>query len=177
MEQPKKTKKWLWPVLGGACLAVGLLFYALDIPHIQVEKGDGHLSIIIGTPPLEKESTAPNESLPTQDMQNSAIPEKTNSDPLLGLSVGDIPLKARLFYRLPAGPCVTGVDPQSDCGKKGIRAGDIVTGLAGHPTATVEELIFARNLYGAGDMVTLHIFRAGEHLEFLVRLGALDGKE
>ncbi len=177
MEQPKKAKKWLWPVLGGICLAVGLTCYALDIPHIRVEKGEGHLSIIIGTPPTEVDEQMPAANLPTQDMSSAPSVEQMSDDALLGLTVRDIPLRAQLFYHLPMGPCVTGVDPMSDCGKKGIRAGDIVTALAGERVETVAELVLIRDQFAAGDIVTMHIFRAGEVREFSVRLDAPKGKE
>lgn len=176
MNQPKKAKKWLLPVLGASCLAVGLLCYALDIPHIRVEQGDGQIAIIIGESTAQEKNSAPAQDLLTEDAASNATDE-TSNDALLGLAVRDLSVPARVFYHLPPGPCVTGVDPHSDCGRKGIREGDIITALAGQSVETVAELVFVRNQFSAGDTISMHIFRAGELREFSVRLGTVKGKE
>lgn len=64
MEQPKKSRRWLWLLLPAA-LGVGIALHYLDFPHVDVDKSKGHFSVTIGNapedwnvPPLPREEPA-----------------------------------------------------------------------------------------------------------------------
>ena len=52
-EQPiKKKRSWLWLLLP-AGLLLGTALYFFDVPHVSVDKGEGHFSVTIGNEPEE----------------------------------------------------------------------------------------------------------------------------
>lgn len=95
--------------------------------------------------------------------------------PLVGVAGSDVSFMAAQFYGLPQGIYVSGVDPNSDAYQKGLKEGDIITGLGKTKITKISEGCCARNAYEAGDTVTLNIYRSGGYREITVKLGEQTG--
>ena len=61
----------------------------------------------------------------------------------------------------PAGVVVYSVDEDSPADKAGIEAGDIITKLNDVEVSSYAAMVSERNKYGAGDTITVTIFRGG----------------
>lgn len=86
--------------------------------------------------------------------------------PSLGIfSSQDITSLFSLYYRLPEGVYVLAVTPGSGAEKAGIRAGDVIIGIAGESITSMDELNAIKNQYAVGDTVTLTIYRGGQNFD------------
>jgi S1-C subfamily serine protease len=101
--------------------------------------------------------------------------------PALGIQAAPAQFHAAL--RLPKGVAVVGVVPGSPAAAAGLQPfrrarsgeivpGDVITGLAGRPVGTLDELLEALEQHQPGETVTLAVSRAGKSLEVRVRLAA-----
>lgn len=165
---PKRISRRLFLVLA-LLLAVtaGVVLYLLDLPKITVERGDGHLSIIIGTPPAERQ---PSKELTFVPPSTVLTPEQWELDAALGIVVEDLPPQVKLFYNLPDGVFVTHVEASSPCAQKGLRRGDILTKINGKALCLVEDLKNTRQNLLPGQEVRLTVYRNGQNTETTVKL-------
>jgi S1-C subfamily serine protease len=103
--------------------------------------------------------------------------------PALGIQAAPPQLHAQLG--LPKGVAVVGVAPRGAAAEAGLRPfrrgpageiipGDIITGLAGKPIASLDELLDVLEQHQPGDTVALTILREGKTMELKVRLGIAD---
>lgn len=83
----------------------------------------------------------------------------------IGVTVEELPLRARIYFGLPEGAHVKAVDPTSDAHLKGLQAGDIITALEGQRVTGPSSLGSLRDSYAAGDTVTVTIFRGGSYYD------------
>lgn len=83
----------------------------------------------------------------------------------IGVTVEELPLRARIYFGLPEGAHVKAVDPLSDAWVKGLQAGDIITAFEGSAVTGPGSLVSLRDGYAAGDTVTITIFRSGSYYE------------
>lgn len=95
--------------------------------------------------------------------------------PSIGISGQPVPAAAQAYYGLPAGVCIETVDPSSDAYAKGLRAGDIITGIEGTAIASSDELNLVKNQFEAGDTVTLSVYRSGRIYEVPITLAENTG--
>ena len=57
------------------------------------------------------------------------------------------------------------VAPDSDAAKKGVQAGDVITGANGEKITTMEELNAQKEKLSAGDTISLDIYRGGQTIQ------------
>ena len=88
----------------------------------------------------------------------------------IGIMAESLPMRARIYFGLPEGAYVTEVDPVSDAYLKGLREGDIITAFNGQPVSDPAALNAMKDLFSAGDTVTLSVFRDGNFLQLEVVL-------
>ena len=81
--------------------------------------------------------------------------------PAIGISGEAVPVTAQAYYRLPAGVYVRSVEETSDAYAKGIRAGDIITAINDTEVTSVEDLNTVKNMFQAGETVTLTVYHSG----------------
>ena len=92
-------------------------------------------------------------------------------DPSLGVNLEDIPLFYQLYYELPQGLYITGVDNASDAFLKGISAGDILVSINGKALESISDIPALIQEFSPGDTVNLVVYRSGEHYELNITLG------
>ena len=90
--------------------------------------------------------------------------------PSIGVTVEDLPDRARIYYGLPSGVYVTGVQVGSGAEEAGIQVGDIITGLGDRRVTGSASLEQIRNNYAAGDVIELTVYRDGQYLRIPVSL-------
>ena len=90
--------------------------------------------------------------------------------PSIGVSVEDLPDRARIYYGLPSGVYVTAVQAGSGAEQAGVQTGDIITALNDRPITGAASLEQIRNNYAAGDVIELTIYREGQYLRIPVPL-------
>ncbi len=90
--------------------------------------------------------------------------------PSIGVSVEDLPDRARIYYGLPSGVYVTAVQPGSGAEQAGVQTGDIITGLNDRQVTGAASLEQIRNNYAAGDVIELTVYRDGQYLRIPVAL-------
>ena len=83
----------------------------------------------------------------------------------IGVTVEELPLRARIYFGLPEGAHVREVDPTSDAYAKGLQAGDIITAFEGTPVRGPSTLGTLRDSYASGDTVTVTVFRNGSYFD------------
>lgn len=88
----------------------------------------------------------------------------------IGVTVEELPLRARIYFGLPEGAHIKDVDPTSDAYAKGLQAGDIITAFEGTPVRGPSTLGALRDGCAAGDTVTLTVFRNGNYFDLDVVL-------
>lgn len=84
--------------------------------------------------------------------------------PYLGITGQDITDVMAQMYNVPVGIYVTEADTAGGAYKAGIRAGDIITGIAGKTVSTMSELNAVKKGYKAGDTVTVDYVRNTQKL-------------
>ncbi len=73
----------------------------------------------------------------------------------------------------PTGVTVEAIEPGSAAAVAGLELGDVITAVDGVNIDTMDELVAALRLFGAGDVVQLQIDRSGNRLEVAATLGSL----
>lgn len=94
----------------------------------------------------------------------------------LGFSGQEITPFYQQYYQIPLGIYISEVDPDSDCYKKGLRAGDILIGFNGHEitdSATLKDLL---SLEKPGNSAQLTILRDGNEHLLNVIIGSEEGE-
>lgn len=91
--------------------------------------------------------------------------------PSIGISGESVPQYAQVYYRLPDGVYITGIDETSDAYFQGIRAGDIIVALDNTRVTSIDELNAAKNIHAVGDTVTLTIYHGGLYYSIDIILG------
>lgn len=81
--------------------------------------------------------------------------------PLLGVQGSDLSKMAASFYGVPQGIYVQAVSSDSDAAGKGLKSGDIITGLNGEAVTTISTGCTVRNEQQPGDLITVTVFRRG----------------
>lgn len=82
--------------------------------------------------------------------------------PLVGVSGANITEVMARTYDVPVGVYVQEVTPLSGAAKAGIKAGDIITTIAGKEVKTMAELNTVKKNYKAGDTVEVIVYRDGQ---------------
>ena len=88
----------------------------------------------------------------------------------LGVTVKELDAATADTYGLPVGPIVQSVVADSCADKAGIAVKDIILAFNGRNVKTYTQLMSALNKCSAGDVVTLHIYRAGAELDVTLTL-------
>ncbi len=79
--------------------------------------------------------------------------------PYIGIAGQDVTEIMASMYSVPEGVYVTEVDSTGGGAKAGLKAGDIITGIAGKDITTMAELNSVKKGYKSGDTVNLNITR------------------
>ncbi len=90
--------------------------------------------------------------------------------PLIDISGEDINEATAKYYSLPEGVCVRFIAPDSAADLSGLESGDIITALNGSSVCTMAELSALLENYGAGDTVTLTVYRSSTELTLEIPL-------
>lgn len=90
--------------------------------------------------------------------------------PLLGITGQNVTQSMYFTSGLPMGVYVVSVSGDSDAYKKGIREGDIITGVGETKITSMEELNAQKGKYKAGDTMDLTIYRNGKEFKVSVQL-------
>lgn len=90
--------------------------------------------------------------------------------PTIGVSVEELPDRARIYYGLPSGVYVTSVQAGSGAENAGIQVGDIITALGDRPITDSASLEQLRNNYAPGDVIELTIYRDGHYYTIAITL-------
>ncbi|MBQ3702003.1 MAG: trypsin-like peptidase domain-containing protein [Oscillospiraceae bacterium] len=94
--------------------------------------------------------------------------------PAIGVTVGPIPEEAAKHYEVPEGLYVSAVTEGTDAWEKGIREGDIITGVNGKPARTTNDILSVRDTLRVGDTITFTIWREGESSDVEVVVGDIN---
>ena len=90
--------------------------------------------------------------------------------PAIGISGYDIDASRAAYFNLPQGVYVSSVDTASDAYKKGIQAGDIITGVNGEEITGMSQINSVKEELKAGDTIKLTVYRSGETKEYTITL-------
>lgn len=98
-----------------------------------------------------------NEALPILDelMANGKVTGRAK----LGIMASSIDEEDGRYYGLPTGLLIRSITEGADIGEKGVRAGDIITAIAGVPVKTFGDVTSVLADYKPGDTVTVTVFR------------------
>jgi putative serine protease PepD len=92
--------------------------------------------------------------------------------PTTGLQVQEIPPAAAQATGTPTGLFVLAVDTAGPAAKAGLRAGDIITEIAGERAVSSEQIVVATLTGEVGDAVELTYLRAGQSISATLTLAA-----
>ena len=84
--------------------------------------------------------------------------------PSLGVETVVLDLQDQLYFNLPNGLYITGVDEASNAWAVGIRPRDILLSVNGQGVTSQEELRIALSDFAVGDSVNVVIYRSGRQL-------------
>ncbi len=119
-----------------------------------------------------------------------AIPAPTVSDvvdqliangkavhPYLGVQLATITqaIAQRLHLSVDQGVVVVNIEAGTPAASAGLKAGDVITAIAGKPVATVGDLLTQLRGKAPGDSVTLAVQRGQDQTEVTVTLGSRPG--
>lgn len=90
--------------------------------------------------------------------------------PAIGISGYDIDEMRAAYYKIPQGVMVTSVDTASDAYQKGIKEGDIITGVNGQKITCMSDINSVKNNMKAGDTMELTVYRSGKTLTVSITL-------
>lgn len=90
--------------------------------------------------------------------------------PAIGISGYDLDESRASYFNLPQGVYVSSVDTASDAYKKGIQAGDIITGVNGEEITGMSDINDVKSDLSAGDTITLTIYRDGKTQDITITL-------
>ena len=82
--------------------------------------------------------------------------------PTLGLEGQMVSTFYQMYYRLPAGLMITGIDADSDAALKGLQTGDILLYVGGRQVTASTVLDEVVNACQVGDTINVVIYRAGQ---------------
>lgn len=93
--------------------------------------------------------------------------------PYLGVSLTELTpqIRQRLGVGVPAGVVVVGVEAASPAAQAGIQPGDVITGIADQPVATVHDLLSRLSQAQPGQTLPLTVVREGAQQNITVRVG------
>jgi putative serine protease PepD len=92
--------------------------------------------------------------------------------PTTGLQVQEIPPSVAQAANTPPGLFVLGVDAAGPAAKAGLKAGDVITAIAGEPAVSAEQIVVATLTREVGDTVELTFLRAGAPVSATLTLAA-----
>ena len=95
--------------------------------------------------------------------------------PSIGITVQRLSTFDQLYYGLPQGLFISEVEADSAAANCGIRAGDVLIGFDGQPTADTDTLQQLLYTHKAGDIVSVNIYRNGK--EYTATLTLDEAKE
>lgn len=90
--------------------------------------------------------------------------------PAIGISGYDIDEMRAMYYDIPQGVMVTAVDTASDAYQKGVKEGDIITGVNGQEITCMNDVNEIKNTMEAGDTMELTIYRSGKTIQITITL-------
>jgi S1-C subfamily serine protease len=106
-----------------------------------------------------------------QPRLNQLLKQRQGKKPVLGASIADAASQARRNPGIPArGAYVGRTRSGSPAEKSGLRKGDVITALGGHPIATAEDVHRLLPEMPRGRDVSLTYVRKGKERDTLVRL-------
>ncbi|HEX4952105.1 MAG TPA: M20/M25/M40 family metallo-hydrolase [Thermoanaerobaculia bacterium] len=104
-----------------------------------------------------------------------AAPPPSGDVRSFGASLGTIPDYAAAEAGRPGVP-LAGVRPGSPAEEAGIRRGDVLVELAGHPLASIHDFVFVLRQAKPGQKATAVVEREGRRIELVVTFGAARGR-
>jgi serine protease Do len=130
------------------------------------------IEVKAGVRPSEAQLNGKAPSAPTESEPDGPRSQRPT---VLGLMVGPLDSAARARYRVPEtvrGVLVEGVNPASDAGQKGLRAGDVLVRVADKGVSSPQEVIAAVDGVKASgrESVLLLVHRKGRTLFVLIKI-------
>ena len=90
--------------------------------------------------------------------------------PSIGIMGRNIDESYAKFYSIPQGVYVEYVSPESDAYKKGLKKGDIITGVNGKEITSMAALDAEKNKHNPGESITLNVFRNSKKIDITIVL-------
>jgi serine protease Do len=102
--------------------------------------------------------------------RRSSPPVPRSNTPRLGIGVQDLTPQLAEYFHTKEGVLVATVEDGSPAARAGIKAGDIIASIDGHPVAHADDVRSTVHGKEAGDEVTLGIARDGKPLTVKVKV-------
>ena len=111
------------------------------------------------------------------DVAEQLLADGTATHPYLGVSLGRLTpqIRDRLGVTAQQGALVVGIAPGGPAATAGLRPGDVITALAGHPVASVEDLAAALRGTEPGQQVPVTAARGAGQITPTVTIGSING--
>lgn len=90
--------------------------------------------------------------------------------PSIGVTGYSITEEIAAYNNVPQGLLVKSVDIRSDAYAQGLKENDIIYGVNGIITPTIDDINAVKDEYKAGDKITLNVFRANTNIEIVITL-------
>ena len=95
---------------------------------------------------------------------SSVQAQTLGSQIMLGITVSEVTEEISQQYSMPVGVYISGVETMSAAQRAGLQVGDIITGFAGKPVTTLDELNAIKSEQTPGDSVPVVIDRNGTEM-------------
>ena len=95
---------------------------------------------------------------------SSVQAQTLGSQIMLGITVSEVTEEISQQYNMPVGVYISGVETMSAAQRAGLQVGDIITGFAGKPVTTLDELNAIKSEQTPGDSVPVVIDRNGTEM-------------
>ncbi len=111
------------------------------------------------------------------DVADQLLADGTADHPYLGVSLGRLTpqIRERLGVAADDGALLVGVEPGGPAAAAGLRAGDVIVGIAGRPVRVVEDLLGALRDTEPGRQVEVTIARGTEEVRPTVTISTITG--
>ena len=111
------------------------------------------------------------------NVADQLLADGTATHPYLGVSLGRLTpqIRDRLGVTAQQGALVVGIAPGGPAATAGLRPGDVITALAGHPVASVEDLAAALRGTEPGQQVPVTAARGAGQITPTVTIGSING--
>jgi serine protease Do len=111
------------------------------------------------------------------DVAEQLLADGTADHPYLGVSLGRLTPQIRERLGVPAedGALLVGVEPGGPAAAAGLRAGDVIVGMAGRPVRSVEDVLGVLRDTEPGQQVQVTIARGTGEIRPTVTIGTITG--